>query len=155
MSIEVQIVDGPLAEETPSKGWNRMPEDAGAKLCFVGVVHADEERPDLRGLKYEVYEPMATFELQRLAYRAKQDHGLYSVKVRHSTGFVPVGKLSFRMQVTAPHHRQAMQAMNDLLDAIKQDVPIWKTPVYATAQIQVSTLPDMPAVPGSTTEDPG
>lgn len=134
MSIEIYIHDGPLPETPPVEGWQPATDEPGARLSFVGMVRPEDEEgaTAIRGITYEIYEPMATFELQRLAYEAKCKYQLYMVKIWQSRGFVPLGKLSLKMEVTAPHHTQAMRAMNELIPAIQTDVPIWKTPVAVT-----------------------
>ena len=48
------------------------------------------------------------------------------MRVAHSVGWVPVGECSFRLEVAAPHRQEAMLAMGEFINRLKQDVPIWK-----------------------------
>jgi len=127
MSVEVAIVDGPLLprQAAPSKG-------AGAEICFEGVVRPTEGGRALRGLEYEVYEPMAQRMIARLAWQAVREFRLLAVQVEHSRGHVPVGACAFRLRVASPHRAEGLAAVSHFIDELKHDVPIWKRPVFAT-----------------------
>jgi molybdopterin synthase catalytic subunit len=126
MSIAVTIFDGPLPAVAP---WSA--QGAGAVIVFEGVVRPDEQGQIIAGLSYEVYEPMASTQLRDLAQRLVCDCGLLGLIVRHSRGFVPVGQISFRLQVAALHRKEALRAVDEFIDCVKRDVPIWKTAVFA------------------------
>jgi molybdopterin synthase catalytic subunit len=51
--------------------------------------------------------------------------------VEHSRGRVAAGECSFRLRVAASHRPEALRAVEEFIDRMKRDVPIWKTPVYA------------------------
>jgi molybdopterin synthase catalytic subunit len=124
--VEVRIYDGPLpASPAPCRNVG-----AGAALVFEGVVRPLEEGRTISALDYELYEPMAARILQDLAGELSSCHGLIGMTVEHSRGRVAVGQCSFRLQVTAPHRQPALIAMGQFIDRMKQDAPIWKTPVW-------------------------
>jgi molybdopterin synthase catalytic subunit len=130
MSIEVFITDGPLADVP--QPW--QPAGAGAVVLFDGVVRGTEEDRPIQALDYDVYDPMATRQLTQLAESLCKQHGLVAVRVEHSRGRVPVGRCSFRLQIAAKHRKQAIQAMDEFIDRLKQDVPIWKKAVFAEVE---------------------
>jgi len=108
---------------------------AGALLTFQGVVrraepHNGATRP-LAALDYTAYLPMAQRELLSLAQATLQRHALTACLTIHSKGRVPVGEVSFHLEVAAPHRAQAIAGLADFIDRLKQDVPIWKQPVWA------------------------
>ena len=74
---------------------------------------------------------MTTRELSRLARRVMDDHGLERMAIRHSVGDVAVGEVSFQLRVESAHRKAALAAMDDFIDAMKRDVPLWKTPVWS------------------------
>ncbi len=125
MNIHVTIVDGPIssgAETHSTRG-------EGAVLAFQGVVRPDEAGQPIKGLEYEVYEPMAQTELARLCSEAMDRFGLLSVRVTHSKGFVASGQPSLWIEIRAAHRAEIFEAMGWLIGALKRDVPIWKKPV--------------------------
>ena len=139
MKIVAAIVDGPLTPTVEAAalvaaghGAN-APGDVGAvgaNLRFEGIVRRVENGRDLLALDYETYDPMAQRELEALARSVAGRHGLLSLVVLHSRGRVSVGEISFVLIVTAPHRAETLAAMAEFIDRLKQDVPIWKRPVW-------------------------
>lgn len=124
MSVHVAIVDGPLEGASPSGPW---PAGAGAMVEFLGVVRATEDDRLIEALEYQAYLPMAEQELRRLAELIVETHGLIAIGVWHSRGRVPAGRASFRLVVASAHRKQALAAMDEFIDRMKRDVPIWKS----------------------------
>ena len=133
MSITIQIQDGPLRERPPEWAATSAPSVVGAVVNFEGVVRGIEHGRTITALAYETYEPMASRQLRRLAEDLLRSFGLMAVCVEHSRGLVPVGRCAFRLRVAAAHRAEALGAVAAFVDRLKQDVPIWKRPVYADA----------------------
>ena len=128
MSISTHILPGPLPPEPVA--W-QSPPGAGAVVRFEGVARPREGDRAIDALDYEAYEPMASRTLRGLAERICAEHGLLGICVEHSAGRVAVGECSFRLRVAGAHRREALAAMGQFIDQLKQDVPIWKKPVWA------------------------
>lgn len=109
-------------------------ESSGALLAFQGVVRPYEDERPLAGLQYTHYEPMATQQLQRLANRAVQTHELEHIQIIHSIGFVAANQASLYITIASKHRKAALLAMDGMLDDLKRDVPIWKTPIFSDDQ---------------------
>lgn len=124
--IEVVLHDGPLG---PAVGWR--PRGAGAVVCFEGVVRPTEEGKALAGLDYEQYEPMTAASLSTLGQETLKQHGLTALRVEHSVGHVANHAVSFRLYVASPHRKAALAAMDTFIDRMKQEIPLWKVPVWA------------------------
>jgi molybdopterin synthase catalytic subunit len=126
MSIEVTIFDGPLPPQR-----RRDAGGAGAIICFEGIVRPREDGRPIAALDYDAYEPMASRMLRELAAAMLSEHRLFAIRIEHSRGRVPVGQCSFRLAVASRHRKEGLAAMDAFIDRMKQDVPIWKKPVYA------------------------
>jgi molybdopterin synthase catalytic subunit len=126
MNIDVTIIDGPLGCDASFDA----PPGAGAVLTFRGIVRPTEARQPIIGLSYQVYEPMASSQLRTLAEQAVRQFGLLALRVTHSRGFVPNHGCSLVVDIAAAHRREALDAMDWYIDALKRDVPIWKTAVH-------------------------
>ena len=105
--------------------------DAGALLTFAGVVRPTEVGRSLLGLSYSSYDPMAERELRRIVEQAVAEHELLHAQITHSRGFVAAGEASLWVVVAAAHRKPALAAMDQIIDALKRDVPIWKMPIFA------------------------
>lgn len=144
-----RVVDGPVAPKVEqasllAAGWKPARDAAGtppgvvgAVLRFEGIVRRGEPSEELGGeerellaLDYQTYDPMAERELQSLAGRIADQHRLTSLVALHSRGRVAVGEVSFVLIVESPHRAEALAAMSQFIDRLKQDVPIWKKPVW-------------------------
>jgi molybdopterin synthase catalytic subunit len=107
----------------------------GAVVDFFGVVRSIENERMIEGIEYEAFEAMAEHQLALIADEAKDRYGLVSVIIHHRIGFVRVGEASLFVRVTARHRRAAFEGSSQIIERLKQAVPIWKHPVEATAQI--------------------
>ena len=105
-------------------------EQVGATLVFEGIVRANEQGRAIRALSYEAYEPMATNSLTDLARDILCKHALIAITVEHSRGEVLAGERSFRLAIDSAHRKEALAAMDEFIDRMKRDVPIWKSPIY-------------------------
>ena len=125
--IQAEIHDGPLPPQVPGEDW----PDAGAVITFLGIVRPTENGRLLIALDYETYDPMAANMLRERAEKVATQYNLLGVYVEHSRGRVPVGQCSFRLTIASAHRQEGLQAMAGFIDQMKQDVPIWKTAVWA------------------------
>ena len=119
-------------------------EGAGAIVDFRGVVRGEEQGKRIRGIDYEAHATMAEHQLQVLGREAMERFGLRLAVIRHRVGFVAVGEASLFARVAAPHRREAICAMEWLVDELKKRVPIWKHPQF-DLNLSLGTVPDRPA----------
>lgn len=108
--------------------WRRVAVDTrdGASVEFLGIVRGHEDGRAIDAITYEAYEPMADRVIAQLVEQAQQRWPLHRVCVRHRIGRVPVGEAAVLVGVQAPHREEAFEACRFLIDAIKQEAPIWK-----------------------------
>jgi molybdopterin synthase catalytic subunit len=132
MNIRVEFVAGPLPAITQPPD---APGGSGAVVVFEGVVRPHEASAqgggsrEIIALDYEAYLPMAKNISLEIARAVADSHALLALEMEHSTGRVRVGERSFRLRIAAAHRREALAAAGEFIDRMKQDAPIWKTPV--------------------------
>jgi len=125
MAVLASIHAGPLRD--PPRPFSAS--GAGAVVSFEGIVRPTENGRTIRGLEYEVYEPMAHDLLATIGEELVRRYDLVGLCVEHSKGLVRVGDCSFRLQVAGRHRQESLAAMSEFIDRLKRDVPIWKTAV--------------------------
>jgi len=131
MSVLISISQGPLSSERLLASYSASAAHAvGATVVFEGIVRANEQGRTIRALSYEAYEPMATNSLTQLANDILSKHTLIAITVEHSRGEVAAGERSFRLAIDSAHRKEALAAMDEFIDRMKRDVPIWKTAIY-------------------------
>jgi molybdopterin synthase catalytic subunit len=93
---------------------------AGAVVTFSGVTR------EVSHLDYEAYEEMALEGMRRIAEAAVERHGLCAAAVEHRVGTVPLSEPSVVVAASAPHRREAFAGAREIIDELKERVPIWK-----------------------------
>ncbi len=93
---------------------------AGAVVTFSGVTR------EVSHLDYEAYEEMALEAMRRIAEAAVARHGLCAAAVEHRVGTVPLSEPSVVVAASAPHRGEAFAGARDMIDQLKERVPIWK-----------------------------
>lgn len=130
--VRVALLSGPLLPGVAAQSFLEAQSlGAGACLVFEGVVRPLESERPVAALLYEAYEPMTSRELHRLATQVLTNHGLLGIRVEHSVGRVGAGEISFRLGVAARHRKEALRAVDEFIDLLKQVVPLWKIPEWA------------------------
>lgn len=102
-----------------------MTETDGAYVLFVGVVRNHARGRSVTGLEYQVYLPMAEAQMRRLVGEVQERWGLRCA-ILHRFGYLAVGEASVVICVSGAHRAEAFEACRWTIDALKQDVPIWK-----------------------------
>ena len=127
--VTVEIYDRPLP---PVQSTAR--DDCGAVVDFQGVVRRDEQGESIAGLHYEAYRPMAEREIERIVRELLTEFPCREVYVAHRLGFVPVGEASISVQIASAHRGEAIKFLEQFMNRMKQDVPIWKRTLQSSAR---------------------
>ncbi len=100
----------------------------GGVVLFAGRVRRESSgRRELTALEYEADRVLAERGLEELERTAVRRFGVRRVVLWHRTGRLPIGAISVIVGVAAPHRAAAFRAAAYLIDALKREVPIWKT----------------------------
>jgi molybdopterin synthase catalytic subunit len=123
MHFSILFTNSPIVVPAASTG----ARETGAVVEFHGVVRELENGVPLSGLHYEAYEPMARRQLESIFEALERSAPVHSVEFIHRLGWVPVGEASLYIRVMASHRGEAFAFCKETIDAMKRDVPIWKT----------------------------
>ncbi len=93
---------------------------AGAVVTFSGVTR------DVPFLDYDGYAEMAGEELRRIVEEAVAAHGLSAAAAEHRTGRVATSEASILVAASAPHRPEAFAGARQIIDQVKERLPIWK-----------------------------
>ena len=82
-------------------------------------------------MSYEAHGPLAIRVLQQLATKTRQRfEQLFRIVILHRLGRVPVQQASVVIAVSSVHRREALEAVEWLIDELKARAPIWKLEEY-------------------------
>ncbi|ESP87328.1 molybdopterin synthase [Candidatus Halobonum tyrrellensis] len=101
---------------------------AGAIATFTGRVRAKDSPDDDRTthLAFEKYEGVAADRMARIERELTDREGVLEVEMAHRVGIVPDGEDIVFVVVLAGHRREAFRAVEDGIDRLKAEVPIFK-----------------------------
>ena len=105
-------------------------ERAGAIATFQGTVRRQSRGRRVIALEYEAYSGMAEKVMAEIAEGVKARYELCEVAVAHRVGRCDVGEVSVAIAVSAPHRQDALSACRDVIDELKERVPLWKKELY-------------------------
>jgi len=98
----------------------------GAYVLFEGVVRDHHEGNAVESIFYDAYRPMAEKELERIVREVEGELPGVVIAVVHRLGLLLVGESSIAIVAASPHRAEAFTACREMIDRIKQTVPIWK-----------------------------
>ena len=108
----------------------------GAYVQFDGWVRDHNEGQRVLRLEYEVYEPLAVSEGERIIQEALQRFGVSNASAVHRSGLLELSDVAVVVGVSSPHRAAAFDACRYIIDEAKQRLPIWKKEYYASGKAE-------------------
>jgi len=106
-------------------------EKSGAIATFTGRVRAKEHDDDTptEHLEFERYDEVATEKMATIREELEARDGVYEVLMHHKTGVVDAGEDIVFVVVLAGHRPEAFATVEDGIDRLKDEVPLFKKEV--------------------------
>lgn len=99
---------------------------AGAHAIFIGQVRADVIRKDrVSSITYTAYRELALETMQAIRAAILEKYDLAEMEVHHSLGEVAAGEICLFVLAVSAHRKAAMEACNELVERVKNELPIW------------------------------
>ena len=101
---------------------------AGAIATFTGRVRTRDASDDdpTTHLAFEKYEGVAADRMNAVAAEIADRDGVFDVRMHHRTGVIEAGEDIVFVVALAGHRREAFRAVEDGIDRLKDEVPIFK-----------------------------
>ncbi|WP_037502234.1 molybdenum cofactor biosynthesis protein MoaE [Sphingomonas jaspsi] len=96
---------------------------AGATAVFVGTVRADD---GVVALTLEHYPGFTEREIEAMTAGVSSRHGLSGAMVVHRVGRMTPGDPIVFAATASDHRRAAMSGLEELVDRLKTEAPLWK-----------------------------
>lgn len=117
---------------------------AGALVTFVGMVRedsVDSSRGKVRYLEYEAFEEVARTRLDELRNDLMKKEGVVDVSIHHVVDRVGVGEDSLIVAVLGTHRRFVFPVLQEVVERVKEEIPIWKKEFTSNDSYWVNNLP--------------
>jgi molybdopterin synthase catalytic subunit len=111
----------------------------GATVVFLGTVRNQTNGNPVDHLEYEVYDSMATGQMEKIEAEVRSKWNIRQVYTIHRTGPMDIGDISVIIAVSSPHRGDAYAACRHIIERIKQDVPIWKKEFFEDGAVWVDS----------------
>jgi len=126
----IKIIKGPLNNQHINQVldyWTKR-ADAGAHSIFLGRVRADRigDKDTVKAIEYSSNIDLAGQILTDICKTANQRFQLIDSVIFHSVGYIPAGSLSFFILTAAGHRKTCFDALQFMVDEVKQQAPFWK-----------------------------
>lgn len=103
----------------------------GGHSIFLGQVRNDLiGEKEVALIEYTAYEEMALEKMHEIREAIFEKYPLTCLHVYHSLGTVPVGGISLFVFTSSKHRREAIRACEELVDRIKEELPVWGKEVF-------------------------
>ena len=103
---------------------------AGAVVSFVGAVRDHDHGRSVVDLEYEAH-PDAGVVPSQVAHEVCGRHDVVALAAVHRSGRLAIGEAALVAVVSASHRAAAFAACADLVDTVKDRLPIWKHQFFA------------------------
>ncbi|MDO5048754.1 MAG: molybdenum cofactor biosynthesis protein MoaE [Actinomycetaceae bacterium] len=98
---------------------------AGAIVTFTGAVRNHDQGRGVTSIEYSSH-PTAPQIMREILTEIGMREGVHAVSCVHRVGHVSVGQNAMVAVVAASHRSQAFSAVSDLVDEVKERLPVWK-----------------------------
>ena len=127
------LFDGPIRPSTVAEIIQLATEhEVGAHSIFIGQVRADTiDDKKVTGIEYSAYREMLVPEMQKIIHIVVEKYNdLKQIHILHSTGLVRTGEISLMVFVACGHRKQSFKAVEEIVELIKEKIPVWKKEVF-------------------------
>ena len=133
------FIDGPITSQFIGDAIQKhstMPK-IGAHSIFLGQVRNDIiDGRIVKGIEYNAYDEMAKLTFHTIREAAFEKYPLTCMHIYHSKGFVGSGEISLFVFTSSPHRRAAIEACDEIVEAIKKEAPIWGKEIFEDESYQ-------------------
>lgn len=118
-------------------------EQSGAIATFTGRVRTKDGPNDTatKHLEFEAYGDVAIERIRRIEREISSRPGVFEVAMHHRTGKITAGEDIVFVVVLAGHRDEAFTAVEDGINRLKAEVPIFKKEVTVDEEFWVHTRP--------------
>jgi molybdopterin synthase catalytic subunit len=103
---------------------------AGGIALFAGVVRNEDEGRSVTELGYSAH-PTVETSLREVVEKAVSQYPIQAVSAAHRIGDLQIGEIAVIVAVACPKRAEAFDACHQIIDEIKDTVPIWKHQRFA------------------------
>jgi len=118
----------------------KQTDESGAIAVFIGVVRGTRGNEKVLRLEYEAHEELALESMRTIIEETKAKYGIIDAIIQHRLGSVKVGEDVMYVLVASRHRAEAFEALSEIVERVKHEVPVWKKEVTEERSYWVENL---------------
>lgn len=105
--------------------------EIGAHQIFLGQIRADEiDGKTVKAIEYTAYEDLALSQMAAIREEIFAKYNLTCMHIYHSLGIVNAGEICLFVFTSSKHRKEATLACNEVVERIKNELPIWGREIF-------------------------
>ncbi|SHF29883.1 molybdenum cofactor biosynthesis protein MoaE [Chryseobacterium takakiae] len=105
--------------------------EIGAHQIFLGQIRADEiDDKTVKAIEYTAYEDLALTQMATIREEIFIKYNLKCMHIHHSLGVVNTGEICLFVFTSSKHRKDATLACNEVVERIKNELPIWGREIF-------------------------
>lgn len=136
------FIEGPISPEfiADSIAKHQTKHGIGAHNIFLGQVRTDKFGEHIIScIEYTCYQDMAYKKLEEIRESSFEKYDLSCMHIYHSLGKVKAGEICFFVFVSAKRRKEVYYATEDIVNRIKEEVPIFGKEIFENENHQWKT----------------
>lgn len=107
--------------------------NSGAITTFSGVVRqlSDNNEQPVVAMEVEAWSEKGKESMTSIAQRIGIKYNLLGIRIVHFTGELKIGDTIVLIVISSVHRKEAFNALEEAINAYKQETPVWKKEKYA------------------------
>lgn len=130
----IRIESEPIDASEALRDFARGNAEVGAVASFVGRVRGAGPDGTVARLELEHYPGFTEAEIEKIAHEACTRWPLLDVLIIHRTGAMRPGEDIVVAAAAAAHRREALDAVDFMMDCLKSGAPFWKKETGAAGE---------------------
>lgn len=112
--------------------------NVGCVLLFIGFVREEGlVGGRVRCLHYESYGGLAVEKIKEICKSVVDGENVFATYVHHALGEIGVGEETLIVGVAAKHRAEGLNAVQEIINKVKSEAPIWKKEVTDSGEYWV------------------
>lgn len=129
--ITAEVTERPISAEALATMVRS--DSSGALITFSGEVRNHDKGRAVVSLSYEIH-PNAQSVLEKITDEVFAKYQVENVAIAHRYGAIEIGEVAFAVAVAAAHRGDAFDCIEELVERVKAELPIWKFQVFQDGQ---------------------
>jgi molybdopterin synthase catalytic subunit len=125
----IRVQTAPFDPHTETAAFHKGRGEAGALASFVGSVRDSAHGGEVQALELEAYPGFTEKQIAQIEADARQRFDVIDTLVIHRYGRMLPGEAIVLVAALSKHRREALQAVDYLMDRLKTEAPFWKKEV--------------------------